>query len=297
MEDMKLIALASFFGPEEVSIPKIAEMGYNGLEVWPKYPPPAGARLGITTQRLLDLCSEYDLTVVASPIGGMDLFSRSNSKREVAIKNFGENLKWLNSVNGRIAQCVPGWGYTVFRGYEAIQRAEVIQMLKKVGKIAQDYGIIIAVEPCNRFETSYMNTLHDAISVIEQVGLDNIGICADTYHMDMEEPDPLEALREARRYLAHVHLSDNARLAPGLGSMDIKGIISTLVDVGYKGAISHFEVKQYPDPETAARVSLDYTKALLEVSNARRAFLKSKRFREGTWAFPAVQIKLRKRPT
>jgi sugar phosphate isomerase/epimerase len=294
---MKLIALASFFGPEDMSIPKIAEMGYGGLEVWPKYAPPGDAKLGITTERLLDLCSQYGLTVEASPIGGIDLLSGSKSRREVASRNFRENLKWLNRVNGKIAQCVPGWGYTAFRGYEPVSRGDVVEVLKDVGKVAQDYGVTIALEPCNRFETSYMNTLHDAVSVIEQVGLDSIGISADTYHMDMEEPDPAQGLRDARRYLAHVHLSDNGRLAPGLGSMDIKTIVDTLVEVGYKGALSHFEVKPYPDPETAARVSFDYTKALLDVSLARRAFMKSKMFRDGTWTTPAVQIELRKRPT
>ena len=81
-----------------------------------------------------------------------------------------------------------------------------------------------------------------------------------------------------------------------MGSMDLKAIVSTLVEVGYKGAISHFEVKPYPDPETAASVSFGYTKALLDVSAARREFLKSKRFRDGTWTAPAVQIQLRKRP-
>jgi 5-keto-L-gluconate epimerase len=294
---MKLITLASFFGPEEVSIPKIAEMGYDGLEVWPKYAAPADAKLGITTERLLDLCSQYDLTIDASPIGGVDLLGASKSRREAAAKNFTENLKWLNKIDGKIAQCVPGWGYTTFRGYEPVKRADVVGVLKSVGRSAQDYGVTIALEPCNRFETSYMNTLHDAVSVIEQVGLESIRISADTYHMDMEEPDPVQALRDARRYVAHVHLSDNARLAPGLGSMDIKAIVSTLVEVGYKGAISHFEVKPYPDPETAARISFDYTKALIDVSVTRSAFLKSKRFRDGTWTSPAVQIQLRKRPT
>lgn len=293
---MKLITLASFFGTEETSIPKIAEMGYDGLEVWPMYAPPGDAKLGITTERLLELCGQYNLTIEASPVGGIDLLGASKSGRELATKNFEANLRWLNKINGKIAQCVPGWGYTTFRGFEPIKRADAIGVLKGVGKVAQDYGVTVALEPCNRFETSYMNTLHDAVSVIEQVGLESIGISADTYHMDMEEPDPVRALRDARKYLAHVHLSDNARLAPGLGDMDIKGIVGALVDVGYDGAISHFEVKPYPDPETAARVSFNYTRSLMDVTTTRRAFLKSKRFRDGTWTAPAVQIRLQKRP-
>jgi len=294
---MKLITLASFFGPEDVSIPRIAEMGYDGLEVWPRYAPPGDSRVGITTERLLDLCSQYNLSVVASPIGGIDLLGPNKSRRDAAARDFRNNLKWLNQLNGKVAQCVPGWGYTSFRGYEPVERADAVRVLRDMGRMAQDYGITIAIEPCNRFETSYMNTLHDAVSVVEQVGLESVRISADTYHMDMDEPDPLQAIRDARQYIAHVHLSDNARLPPGLGSMDIKAVVGALVEIGYKGAVSHFEVKPYPDPETAARVSFDYTKALLEVGSARRTFMKSRVFRDGKWTSPAVQIRLRKRPT
>jgi len=270
---MKLVTLASYFGPENVSIPKIAKIGYDGLEVYPRYATEFEAKLKITTEELIDICSQYNLTIEASPLGGVHLVSDDKSKRKTAVENFKKNLKWLNKIDGKIAQCVPGWGYTTFRGYKKALRSDVITVLKELGKEAQDYGVIIGIEPCNHFEMSYMNTLHDAMSVVEEVGLESVRIAGDTYHMDIEEPDPVKAIYEAKDYLVYMHFSDNARLAPGLGSMDLKAIVNALTDVGYEGALSHFEVAPYPDAETAAKISYNYTKTLLDISETRKNLL------------------------
>ena len=269
MFKVKLVTLASYFGREDMSIPKIAEFGYDGLEVYPKY---AGnrAKLGITTEELINLCSQYNLTVEASPLGGVHLVSDDQTKRKAALKNFKLNLKWLSEVGGKIAQCVPAWGYTRFRGYKEAVKTRVIEVLRKLGKEAQDYGVVIGIEPCNRFEMSYMNTLQDAISVVKEIGLESVKVAGDTYHMHIEEPDPVRAIYEAKDYLVYMHFSDNARLAPGLGSMNLKAIVNALADIGYRGALSHFEVKPYPDAETAARISFNYTRALLDISETLR---------------------------
>lgn len=265
---MKIVTLASYFGPEDVSIPKIAKIGYEGLEVYPKYSE-NGAKLKITTERLVDLCKQYNLTIEASPVGGVHLVSDDETKRKTALKNFKLNLQWLNEVDGKIAQCVPGWGYTRFRGFKDAPRSDVVAVLKELGKEAQDYGVVIGIEPCNRFEMSYMNRLHDALMVVKEVGLESVKIAGDTYHMHIEEPDPVKAIYEAKDHLVYMHFSDNARLPPGLGSMNLKAVVKALADVGYDGALSHFEVSPRPDAETAAKISYVYTRALLDITRLR----------------------------
>jgi sugar phosphate isomerase/epimerase len=112
---------------------------------------------------------------------------------------------------------------------------------------------------------SYMNRLRDAIMIVKEVGLESVRVAGDTYHMHIGEPDPVRAIYEAKGYLVYMHFSDNARLPPGLGSMDLKAVVKALFDIGYEGALSHFEVAPYPNAETAARISYDYTKSLLKV--------------------------------
>ncbi len=66
-----------------------------------------------------------------------------------------------------------------------------------------------------------------------ETGLENGGVMADTYHMNIEERSLPEAIRETGELLNHVHLSDSNRLAPGWGHIDFGEILRTLQEIGY----------------------------------------------------------------
>ena len=59
-------------------------------------------------------------------------------------------------------------------------------------------GVSIVIEPINRYETNYINTIQDALQFIKDVGRDNLGVLADTFHMNIEEADLAESLRVGR---------------------------------------------------------------------------------------------------
>ena len=58
--------------------------------------------------------------------------------------------------------------------------------------------MIIALEPLNRYENHMINTLADAAALCEKIGSPHFGVAADTYHMNIEEADPLKALEDRR---------------------------------------------------------------------------------------------------
>jgi sugar phosphate isomerase/epimerase len=62
--------------------------------------------------------------------------------------------------------------------------------------------------------------------------------------------------------IAHVHLSDSNRRYPGSGKVDYAGMIKTLDELGYGGALS-MEVLPYPSGEEAAKLGLAYMRSLL----------------------------------
>ena len=78
----------------------------------------------------------------------------------------------------------------------------------------------LAVEPWNRYETLLINTLDQAVELVEAV--DHLAVCVmgDAFHMGIEENDPIGALRRAAPHLGHLHLADNTRAAPGTGTVD-----------------------------------------------------------------------------
>ena len=48
-------------------------------------------------------------------------------------------------------------------------------------------GIRLALEPLNRFETDFLNTVDQGVELLDEIGCDNVGLLLDTFHMNIEE--------------------------------------------------------------------------------------------------------------
>ena len=64
------------------------------------------------------------------------------------------------------------------------------QYLRSAGEHAAQAGISLGLEFLNRFEVFLINTSADCKRMVEQVGLDNVGVLYDTHHANIEEPEP-----------------------------------------------------------------------------------------------------------
>ena len=103
----------------------------------------------------------------------------------------------------------------------------------EVGDYARSARVIVVLEPLNRFECHFMNTLDDAASYIKRVGHSHIKTMCDTFHSHIEEKDVVAAIVRNMDVLHHIHISENDRGTPGLGQIDFEAIISTLKLEGY----------------------------------------------------------------
>jgi len=92
----------------------------------------------------------------------------------------------------------------------------------------------LALEPLNRYESRLVNTIADALEVIEKVGAENLGILADTFHANIEEVEIGEAFRAAGDRLFHVHIADSNRHVPGYGHLDFKQVWDALNAIDYQ---------------------------------------------------------------
>lgn len=133
----------------------------------------------------------------------------------------------------------------------------LVEGLREVCAIADNAGIRLVVEPLNRYESELIATAADGLELIERVGVHNLGLLLDTFHMNIEEPDPLTAFRAGRHKLWHVHFADSNRLAPGWGHLDFRQIAETLGEIGYEGYVSG-EVVPKPDAITAMDQTLEH---------------------------------------
>ena len=110
--------------------------------------------------------------------------------------------------------------------------------LKAAGDHAAAKGIVLAVEPLNRFESDVLCTTQQAIELLDAVDHPAIRLMLDTFHMHMEEASIAEAIRLAGSRVVHFQANENHRGFPGTGSTDWVAVARALHDIGYAGPIS-----------------------------------------------------------
>ena len=93
----------------------------------------------------------------------------------------------------------------------------LVRQHTELARVAGDHGVVLCIEPLNRFETSVINLASQAIDVVDRVDHPACRVMLDTFHMNIEERSIGDAIRAAGKRLHHMHLCENDRGAPGSG--------------------------------------------------------------------------------
>ncbi|MCU6711301.1 sugar phosphate isomerase/epimerase [Paenibacillus sp. J5C_2022] len=144
------------------------------------------------------------------------------------------------------------------------QRAEQ-QLLECLSIIAEEWRgteVTLALEPLNRKETNLINSVSEAVRFASQINAPAVRVLADFYHMD-EENEPLDTLVAYKDWIAHIHIADTGRLAPGTGVYPYDEFIATLAAIDYKGMISA-ECGRWPESDEALNDSIAFMAAMRE---------------------------------
>jgi sugar phosphate isomerase/epimerase len=124
-----------------------------------------------------------------------------------------------------------------------------------------DYApeIKFAIEPLNRYETDFLNTIEETTNILKLINARNVGILIDTFHMNIEEVSITKSIASSSSLLFHVHVADSNRRAPGFGHLNFDELFSTLKKVGYNGFVSA-EILPLPSIEKAAEQTIKLLK-------------------------------------
>ncbi|MCR2815219.1 sugar phosphate isomerase/epimerase family protein [Microbacterium jiangjiandongii] len=115
--------------------------------------------------------------------------------------------------------------------------AQLRRNLAPLAEVASDSGVTIAIEPLNRYETSVVNTVEQAIDVFAPLFGAGVGLALDTYHLNIEEKRPTDAIRAAGRAIAHVQVCGSDRGPVGDDHTDWPAVLDALDDAGYDGIL------------------------------------------------------------
>ncbi|WP_408898289.1 sugar phosphate isomerase/epimerase family protein [Nocardioides sp. R1-1] len=99
-------------------------------------------------------------------------------------------------------------------------------------------GVRIGIEPLNRYETSLVNTVDQALEALGPLLGPHLGLALDTYHLNIEERSSADAVRRAGRSLLHLQVCGSDRGAPGGDQTDWPALLAALDEVGYEGPLT-----------------------------------------------------------
>lgn len=117
----------------------------------------------------------------------------------------------------------------------------VLAVFEQIARAAERVGVIACFEALNRYETNIGRTLAECSTYVDQIGSQNLKVAGDTFHMNIEEASMEEAIANVGSRLAHLHLPDSHRMAPGGGHINFSPILSALKRWGFSGFLS-FEI-------------------------------------------------------
>lgn len=248
-------------GPLETVLERVRVAGFEGVELYVVDP----GRLDPV--RLAGRIAEAGLTPAAVCTGevygrdGLHLSAREEEVRRAAMARSRAIIDLAAALRvpvnvGRLRGPAAGDPGAARRALDA---------LGELAAYAWARGTYLVLEPVNHHELDLVNTTSEGISWVRQVNHEGLRLMLDLYHVqlgDVSVPAAFVAAWAAG-VLAHVHVSDSNRLAPGWGHFPLRDVLAVLEAVGYTGWVT-VECLQRPSPEATARQAGSHLRRLLE---------------------------------
>lgn len=121
------------------------------------------------------------------------------------------------------------------QGPTANEKNRAAEVHRAVADYAQLAGVLLTIEPLNRFECYFLNTLEDAVAYVNRVGHPNLRAMYDTFHGNIEEKDPVGCIATHAADLGHFHISASDRGTPGRDHVPWAETFTALRQGGYDG--------------------------------------------------------------
>lgn len=220
--------------PIEITIRRLARYGYESIEI-------SGEPEIYDTKEVRKLLDENGLRCwgsVSLMFEGRDLIHADEEVRANSVQYIKDCVTMVKEMDGYEMTIVPSQvGKVKAMASPEEEWQWAVEGLKEIYDHSEKEGVVLALEPLNRFETNFLNRADQAVLLAEAVG-PNCGVCLDVFHLNIEEADMFQAIRTADDRLKDFHVADNNRMAPGQGAVDWERVVNTLKGIGYDGALT-----------------------------------------------------------
>ncbi len=213
----------------------------------------------IKPSELVELLSKFHLkldmlaTGVYAKTHGFSLSDPHEGRRLAAVEGCRKNLEYA-------AQAGCGIIIGFFKGgpHQDKNSAEqlLLSSLQLLKPAIESLQVLTLLEATNRKESSVACTLEETIELAEQVHCPYVQVLADTYHINIEEAPVTQTLAQFEGRFSRLHLSDDNRAFPGLGSLDFSEIYRQLFQSNFKGIVGiegNIQISQMEDTVQSSR--------------------------------------------
>ncbi len=245
---MKFGVCTWIFGGEPLAetAKRLADMGYDGVELF-------GDLERYRAGEAASILGDNGLAALSLTPDNVDLAHPDAGIREAAMDYYLRLLDFAAELGGPVVCCHGDVGRIRAVNTFEQERELLLQAVRRIGVRAISLGLRVAMEVLNRYESHLLNTAEQAVAFVEELGLANVGILLDAYHMNLEEADPAGALHTAGERLLLFHAADSNRRAVGRGHSGFPGLFRALHEIGYPGDVIVECTAPGPDPFTPVK--------------------------------------------
>jgi 5-keto-L-gluconate epimerase len=251
------LAFVVFRDRLEVCLKKASDLGYDGIELALLSPDEIP-----DIKQFKDQLSKFRLSLPAISTGRMfaegKLFftNQDATQRRKAIDHF-KMIIALASEFGSMVNIGRVRGGALNEQSTEQAEALFVSAMQECADYAAGLGVQLLLEPVNRYEINYLNSVKDGLAVLNKIQRSNVKLMPDVFHMNIEDVSIEGGLKEAGSRVGYVHFADSNRMAPGQGHLNFQSIVRSLKDFNYDGFIT-LEILPVPDPDTAAKLGIEY---------------------------------------
>ncbi|MBC1318260.1 2-keto-myo-inositol isomerase [Listeria booriae] len=172
--------------------------------------------------------------------------NRDEAGHAAIIQEFQEMMHICDKIGAKYVVAVPL--VTTEKILKKDIKQSCIEVLQELSSIAESHGVKIALEFVGHPECT-INTFEDAYDIVQAVKRDNVGLVFDSFHFHAMGSN-IQNLKNAdgsKIFIFHIDdtedfqiglLTDDDRVWPGHGAIDLEAHITTLKQIGYSDVVS-----------------------------------------------------------
>ena len=219
-------------------IPKAKELGFEVIDLAIGHP------FEFPVRAVLEEKDRAGIQCVTTTTLGADtdLISPDPAIRQRGIEHMKKMVDINRILGSKILAGViyAGWGCLSGKPRTEQEWEWSVNAMREITQYAADnWDGILAVECVNRFETHFLNIAADGVQYCKDVGMPNIKVHLDCFHMIREEKSFAGAVKTCgKEYLVYVHVNENDRGIPGTGLVPFEEFFRALKEIGYDGPLT-----------------------------------------------------------